>query len=369
MKCKTKSIKQEVAMAVKVTIQDIADALGVSRNTVSKAINNTGILADSTRDKVLKKAAEMGYKQFSYITVSDNTTPSLSLSTPKEKCEIALFTANFVGSSHFASPMLDKFQRELSQLGYCLTMHRVLPEEIDSLTLPATFTEERTAGIVCVEMFNYRYSQMLCRLDMPILFIDSPVVGLDEPLDADRLYMDNTTNIYLFVKEMVKRGRTKIGFIGQYLHCQSFFERYMGYRDAMYLSGLTCQDEYCIINNKEGVRNPSTSDYREYLADKIQKLDQLPDVFICANDFIALDVMQVLKELGYSVPQDVYLCGFDDSPESRIMTPSLTTIHIHSQAIGLAAVQMLISRIEQPSLNYRTMHTETDLIYRESTEG
>ena len=103
-------------MAAKVTIQDIADALGVSRNTVSKAINNTGILADSTRDKVLKKAAEMGYKQFSYITVSDNTTPSLSLSTPKEKCEIALFTANFVGSSHFASPMLDKFQRELSQL-------------------------------------------------------------------------------------------------------------------------------------------------------------------------------------------------------------------------------------------------------------
>ena len=51
------------------------------------------------------------------------------------------------------------------------------------------------------------------------------------------------------------------------------------------------------------------------------------------------------------------------------MTPSLTTIHIHSQIIGVAAVQMLISRIEQPSLNYRIMHTETDLIYRESTEG
>lgn len=48
----------------RVTIQDIADALGISRNTVSKAINNTGVLADSTREKVLKKAAEMGYKQF-----------------------------------------------------------------------------------------------------------------------------------------------------------------------------------------------------------------------------------------------------------------------------------------------------------------
>ena len=57
-------------MAGKVTIQDIADALGVSRNTVSKAINNTGILADATRDRVLKKAVEMGYKQFSYVAFS-----------------------------------------------------------------------------------------------------------------------------------------------------------------------------------------------------------------------------------------------------------------------------------------------------------
>ena len=48
-------------MADRITIQDIADALGISRNTVSKAINNTGILADATREKVLKKAAEMGY--------------------------------------------------------------------------------------------------------------------------------------------------------------------------------------------------------------------------------------------------------------------------------------------------------------------
>ena len=52
----------------KVTNQDIADALGVSRNTVSKAINNSDGLADATREKILQKAVEMGYKQFSYVT-------------------------------------------------------------------------------------------------------------------------------------------------------------------------------------------------------------------------------------------------------------------------------------------------------------
>ena len=53
-------------MATKVTIQDIASELQLSRNTVSKAINNTGVLADATREKILRKAAEMGYKQFAY---------------------------------------------------------------------------------------------------------------------------------------------------------------------------------------------------------------------------------------------------------------------------------------------------------------
>ena len=63
-------------MAERITIQDIADALGLSRNTVSKAINNTGVLADSTRQRVLQKAIEMGYKQFTYINAEDLTLPN-----------------------------------------------------------------------------------------------------------------------------------------------------------------------------------------------------------------------------------------------------------------------------------------------------
>lgn len=355
-------------MAARVTIQDIADALNISRNTVSKALNNTGILADATREKVLKKAVEMGYKQFSYVTIADNNSPNLFLPSTAEKREIALFTANFLENSHFAVPMLDKFQRELSQLGYSLTMHRVLQEELDLLALPGTFSRERTAGILCIEMFHPRYNKMICGLGLPVLFIDSHVVGLDEPLEADVLCMENRSNIFRFCKEMARRGKTKIGFIGEYLHCQSFYERYMGYREAMYMLDLPCQEEYCIIKNKEGVPNPSQSDYHEYLNECFQKLRQLPDVFICANDSAALDAIQVFKKLGYSVPKDVYLCGFDDTPESKVITPSLTTIHIHSQIMGFAAVNLLLSRIKEPSLNYRTMYAETTLIYRESTE-
>lgn len=85
-------------MADRITIQDIADELGVSRNTVSKAINNTGVLADATREKVLKKAIEMGYKQFSYVNLQNfEMSDSTLFSTAKR--EIALFTSNFIGLS------------------------------------------------------------------------------------------------------------------------------------------------------------------------------------------------------------------------------------------------------------------------------
>lgn len=354
-------------MGTRVTIQDIADELGISRNTVSKAINNTGILADATRDKVLQKAMEMGYKQFSYVTTARPGSSVLSIPAPKEKTEIALFLTNFVGGSHFATVMLDKFQKELAGLGYSMTMHRILSEDQESLKLPVSFAPERTAGIICVEMFHYEYDKLLCNLGLPVLFVDAPVTRLREPLEADLLSMDNQSGIYAFIMEMARRGKKRIGFIGEYMHCQSFYERYMAYRNAMYLTGLSCPDEYCIIWNKEGVKNPSSEDYLEYLADSFQNLSQLPEVLLCANDFVALDALQVLRRFGYSVPDDVWLCGFDDSPESKIVTPSLTTIHIHSQIMGFSAVNLLMSRISEPSLNYRTMYTETSLIYREST--
>ena len=90
-------------------------------------------------------------------------------------------------------------------------------------------------------------------------------------------------------------------------------------------------------------------------------------MFICANDFVALDALYGLRKLGLESPRDIKLFGFDDSPESKIISPSLSTSHIHSQIIGYTAAQLVISRIEQPDLNYRTVYTETDLIYREST--
>lgn len=354
-------------MPERVTIQDIADALGISRNTVSKAINNSAGLASATRKKILRKAAEMGYKQFSYLNVMDPDETSISTEKRKDSKEIALFTTAFLAASHFATPLLDHFQREISQMGYSLTVHRISADELAALRLPLTFHPERTSAILCIEVFDYPYAQMLCELNMPILFVDAPPFSAGRPLRADQLLMNNTYGIMEFVHDMVRHGKREIGFIGDIDHCQSFYERYTAYRNAMVMYKGTFKEEYCITGNYTEPTNEDAIDHRIYLKQKLSALSKLPDAFICSNDFMAIDVIKVFKEMGIFVPEDVWLCGFDDSKESRVITPSLTTIHIDSQIMGLSAVQLLMSRMKDPSLSYRTVYTETNLIYREST--
>lgn len=357
-------------MADRVTIQDIADALGLSRNTVSKAINNTGVLAEATKERILRKAMEMGYKTFSYTGILGGSSPAKAdsllnpVSSADPRKEIALFTGMFLDSSHFSSTMLDKLQYELSLLGYSMTMHRIMQEDFENLKLPLSFHSEHTAAIICVEVFNYPYCQMVCSLGLPVLLVDGPVSTYTSPLPADVLLMENTSGIYRIVKTAKQKGITKIGFVGQPLHCRSFFERFMAFREAMYLYSIPIHENFCITDiHQHGL------EYRDYLRMHIRKMGKLPELFICANDFVAIDMLIILRELGISCPEDVMLTGFDDSPESKIVTPPLTTCHIHSQIMGLSAVQILIGRIRQPEMNCRTVHAETDLIYRESTRG
>ena len=349
-------------MATKVTIQDIANELQLSRNTVSKAINNTGVLADATREKILRKAAEMGYKQFAYLPLFQEDTAKAAEHSilPSDKREIAMLTTQFLSSSHFSSMMLDRFQSEIDHLHSGMTIHRISPIELKEKKLPSSLNIQRTAGIICFEVFDYDYAQMLCDLDVPLLFVDTPVMDMRPPLKADRLYMENRIEVQNAVAHMVQRGKKRISFAGDKNHCQSFFERYMAYKDAMEYFGLTEGLSTCAMPS--GQQN-----YPVSLYETIRRFKTMPDAFVCANDFVAMDLVKALNELGYSVPDDIWVCGFDDSQEASYFAPRLTSIHIHGQIMGYTAANLLMTRIEEPSLNYRTVYTETNLILREST--
>ena len=344
----------------KVTIQDIADALGVSRNTVSKAINNSNGLADATRKRILQKAVEMGYKQFSYAASFTQDGAYISFApdeSPRAMNEIALFTSSIFRSNHFAALMLDRLKQELFQFGYILSVHHVDRENLTLHTLPVTFIKERCIAVMCIEMFDWDYDEMICGLGLPVLFVDGPNKRSGNQLPADQLYMENAMGITQLVNDMLDKGKRRIGFIGDYEHCQSFYERYTAFRCAMLMAGVPVNEAFCVKGT-----------FYDDIAASLCTLSDLPDLFLCANDFVAVDTIHILRKQGKSVPEDILIAGFDDAPESRIVTPALTTVHIHTQIMAYTAAHLLMTRIKEPSLDYRIVYTETELICRDSTK-
>jgi LacI family transcriptional regulator len=157
----------------KVTMQNIADSLGLSRNTVSKALNGNASVLPSTRKAVVQKAAHLGYKNFASIEGvigADETRITGS---------IAFFASFMPGKNHFGSQFLTGFTERMSQMGYTLTLYILRPEDIASLSLPPNFEAEKTAGILCIELFEPAYCEFVCSLKKPVVFADTCVWGRD----------------------------------------------------------------------------------------------------------------------------------------------------------------------------------------------
>lgn len=345
----------------RITVQDIADALGLSRNTVSKAINNSEGIAEETRRRVLSKAVEMGYKQFGYAKglLSAWDAGSFLSAGSGQTNEISLLTQSVWDSRHFAALMLDAFEREIDALGFVLRSHYVPKSHAEELRLPESFDPNKSAAILCIEVFDYDYAQMVCGLGLPTLFVDSaPRLG-NRVLPSDVLLMDNNTPLQTAVSEALATGVRKIGFIGNALHCQSFMERYKTVVSTMSLADQPFDKSYYIGYGYQEEIIPAL----QYMCDRVD----LPELFVCANDFIAIEARHALRYLGIRVPEDVMLMGFDDAPMSRTCVPPLTTVHIHTQVMAFSCVQLIMTRLKEPSLDFRQLYTQTDLIVRAST--
>lgn len=360
-------------MSSKVTMQDIADALGLSRNTVSKALNSTGVIADNTKELILRKAAEMGYRNLSSSgkTASGYTRiKDYFLQASAGKNKIAMLTCSMPGGSHFAVTTLDRMQQVFSSYGYSLTFFRITPSELTNLRPPANLDLSETAGIFCMELFHYEYCRMLSELGVPMLLIDGPVRTGSDPLPVDLLLMENNAGIYSFVMQLAEKGRKSVGFVGNMRHCRSFFERGSTCLSTATVYGLLPAEQFSLLDYPPGTDNTRSLTYADHSNDLygfLQSLPALPDAFVCANDFIAINLISSLRRMNLSCPEDILIMGFDDSPESRFHSPSLSTVHIHTQAMGDLAAELLLSRIADPDREPRTTYSYTDLILREST--
>ncbi|MGG4035686.1 LacI family DNA-binding transcriptional regulator [Paenibacillus cisolokensis] len=338
----------------KVTIQDIADALGISRNTASKALNGNESIPAETRNKVIKKAIELKYKQFAFMD-SDSILS-------KSSGNIALLTENLPNTSHFGSALISGLEKRISAEGYNLSIHIVRDIERKSLTLPNNFNKSHVDGIICIELFDLEYSKLISNLGIPTIFIDCSASICFPEFRADILLMENEHSTYALTKKLIDAGYASFGFVGDYNHCLSFNERWAGFNRALAEVGIEPNLSQCIVDEDRFFFSKP-----EWMDERLDEMGALPSVFMCANDFLAVGLMKALKNRNLAIPQDIVVCGFDNAPESVIVEPQLTTVHIYSNEMGIKAAEMLLSRIGNPNQPYQISHIFTKPIIRETT--
>ncbi len=334
-----------------VTIQDIADALDLSRNTVSKALNGKHV-PPKTRNAVLNAAIEMGYRGYGLAAGTAATAAPAQFNL--------LSSQPLINSGYYVHVLrgIEKSlaDRNIDLIQFCVTSPGSFERFMKYLS------QTHVEGIICIEFFEPAYISKLLKADCPVIFLDFPAVDMEIKGSYDIVLPESQEPIKRFCLSMIREGKAQtFGFVGEYLHCRSFYERFAGMREALFLSGLPV-DLSCSITDTDAIPYDSRA-----LTRALRQLPDLPDCFVAANDTIAIALLDALKHLGVDVPGRVKVIGFDNMVDSKKSDPPLSTVNVNKTALGKCVPDLLLDRINLPARANRVIHIASTIITRSTT--
>ncbi|PWJ48792.1 LacI family DNA-binding transcriptional regulator [Faecalicatena contorta] len=344
---------------MKCTIKEIADALQLSRNTVSKALKGSSEVSISTQQRVFQKAQEMNY-------FNGHEKQNIGLEIPSSsKGSILFLTKTLANDSEFWGKVLKGIEKILSSSNYRLIIATMSDSDLKKLQFPAALNDPSIKGIIIVEICYKSVCKALLHYNLPIVTVDMPKDYYSLLGKFDIVTMENRKNIYRITEKLIQKGLKRFAFVGDLYSGNvgyGFLERYEALELCLKNHGLQL-DKTCSFLHE------TDEDYRNFetVLEMMKSLSSLPDVFVCGNDWTAIQIMYALQFLGYKIPRDVNIIGFDNIPASERIVPALTTINTPKEYLGRAAARQIIERIEYPDSPCTFSQYATELIERDST--
>lgn len=337
-----------------VTQSRIAEALGISRNTVSKALNNDVGVSEEMRKKIRDTAIEMGYNK---LVVLDEKGGIY-------KQNIALVCIGNALVDSYWNTFIVALDKRLRSLNFNMTLCFIDEEDDRNLRIPDTLSSSYVAGIVFIGVCTKAFAGKMMKLGIPTVFIDTFWDVDINNLFSDTLMIDNYHAVYDITTSLIKDGHKRIGFLGDIYTCKSYYERWKGYRDALLDNNRQYDEKMCAIG--ENVDGTYTEE--EFLLKEFKAMELKPTAMVCCNDRYAIQFMIGLKADGYQVPEDIAVAGFDNLKESSYFYPTLTTVEGNRTQLGTRAAEQIVKRINSPNEQYELVRLQTTPIYRDSTK-
>lgn len=336
-----------------VTLKDVAKLAGTSPAAVSATLSGgrsgSTRVGRATRERILAAAAELGY-------VSNPIAKSLATGRTGVLGVMLPYATSFLEHDPFITNVMNGVVAEAVRQRYNVMLYTATSEEEGFGA--AHMVDSRVDGVVLVIPPENSPIVRDCRQrDIPLVSV------LRKPATADECVVNSNDyeGARMATQHLLNLGHRRIAHLAGFEGVQTTQPRQQGYHEAMVDAGLTLDPAWtapCGFGREQG----------SLAARALLKLaaDRRPTALFCANDLSAHGAIQAANELGFKVPDDLAIVGYDDTWYSTMTDPPLTTVNMGIEEMGVRAAQMLIAQVEDRPTRERQPVLPVSLTVRES---
>ena len=329
----------------KYTISDVAQMLGVSRSTISRAMNNSPGVGEELRKKVLEFVDEIGYQP---------NTIARSLSKGRQSI-IALIVSDI--RNPFYADLTFYIQKILHNNGYMLM---VLNSEYDierEKTFIRMAIQFNFSGIFLLTAQSEEIENELKGIEIPIVLVNR-ILGSYE---GDSVLSDNFKAGYIATMHLIEQGYPEIAFVKGPEVSSASEQRFRGYQQALENYRLPFKEENVFRGD---LKLDTGSDLAKvYISD----LKKRPKAIVISNDMMAIGFVEHCREAGVKIPEQVSVVSFDNIVFSALYDIGLTTVSQHVREMSEQASRLMLKQLKTPQEKAERVILDPTLIVRKTT--
>lgn len=319
----------------KVTLQEIADEIGVSRITISKVINNRPGVSERTRKRIVNALVEHNYKNISRY--ADNVSQQVA-SDSKHTIGVVSISPDF---STFWLEIIQAISGELNFYSQDVVFFFLARNRQGVYELPQGVDRSRLTGLVVINVYDDALIEKIHDTKIPTVYFDLPPSVIEKGVPGDVIYVESYQSFKKITESLLDNGYKNLSYVGDIGYAGTVRDRWNGFRAAHRDRGIKINEKMSFTDSPE---------FLFYNQDEVDQLiagiKLLPDAFVCANDDIARHVVAALKKQNRLDGQDVVVTGFDNLKDSELSDYLYATAEVDTKALGLRLVRQILHRIK-----------------------
>lgn len=314
----------------KITIKDVAKALGVSTSTVSRALRDSYEIGADTKKRVLEYSQKMNF-------MPNQMASSLKARTSKS---IGIVVSEIANS--FFSQVMNGIESVAHRKGYHVIVtqtHGCNSREIANVIHLASHSVDGILISLSPGTIDVSYLKELFDKKMPLVFFDR----VSDEINTHKVMCDNFQGAYDAVSYLVESGYKKIAFLGGAKHLSNIQERFAGYSEALAYAGISLNDEYIKFCEQGGLHQEESEQAVKSM------LEAKPDAVLVCGDRLTATSLKYFKQNNIKVPEDLAMICFSNQDFAELLDPPLTTVYQPAFEIGGYATDLLFQMINSKS--------------------